>query len=318
MNFSNNNHFLKSIQHDNHATIDVNLFYKINSIILVSIQYVGLVGNLLMLVVFYQGNLRKLSVSMYIRCLAIFCACQNSYFLFINYSSPFYADQSDILCRLRLFFNYFFRPLCAWFDVTASLDRFLAIVFPFRFRFIKKSIVRRFLAALVILINFVCYINFLLHDQITREKYGECVQMISHDQAVLDFVNGVALPFILMLILSVATFVGVLKAHGRVKSIGKENRARLTRIRDIRFGVTMIILNMVFFSFNLPYRLFFLLDLNSMGLFKSRIVVILFRNILYEFYEAYYSILFYIQLIVNNQVRREFISLLLRINHVFR
>ena len=107
------------------------LFDRINPIVLESFQFVGILTNLLMLVVFYQGNLRKLSFSTYIRCLAFFCACHNLYYLF-NFSTLLannYTQNSEILCRLIVFLYFFLPQVCAWLEVIASLDRFLTIVF---------------------------------------------------------------------------------------------------------------------------------------------------------------------------------------------
>lgn len=299
---------------------DAVLFRRLNNIILVSIQYVGIVSNLLMLVVFYQGNLRKLSFSTFIRCLAFFCACHNSYYLFDYYNLvTFYADQYEIMCRLKVFFHLFTQPVCAWFEVLASLDRFLTIVFPLKFRLASKPFRRLCLAAFVILFNTACYSNYLLQNQIKFDNQAtKCPIVNRYKLVMIDFVNGAAVPFTLMIVLSVATFVGVRKAHQRVRSSSKEDRARRTRIRDNRFGATMIVLNIVFVLFNLPHRFFNVLMWHSIPLFDNPFVRNLIRDVFAEFYEAYYAIIFLIQLAVNNQVRREFLLLLARVCRFFK
>lgn len=303
------------------------LFDKINPIVLESFRFAGILTNLLMLVVFYQGNLRKLSFSTYIRCLAFFCACQNFYYLFSSFSTLLaddYAQNSELLCRLKVFLYFFLPQVCAWLEVIASLDRFLTIVYPFKFRFKKKPIFKRSLVTLVILINSGCNLDAFIWDQLKLidfrpfSSFTQCQIRIHYDKAHLDFAIGAAVPFILMTILSVATFVGVFKAHQRVKSSGKEDHSRHTRNRDIRFGVTMIAINVVFIIFNLPYRMYMLLVNHNVTFFDNGFTQSVFKNILIDFYQVYYVIIFFVQLGANKQVRKELVVLLSRVLRRFR
>ena len=95
-----------------------------------AIQILGLIGNILMFFVYSQKNLRKLSISTYLRCVAVFCACQNIVLLlplFINSYKIF--NTSLLLCKLMNYFWILFGPLAAWFETIASLDRFITILF---------------------------------------------------------------------------------------------------------------------------------------------------------------------------------------------
>lgn len=89
-------------------TIDLDLFYKVEYYLEIIIHCVGLVGNLLMLVVYYNGTLRKMSISVYFRCVAVLCVIQNVYEL-TRYFLPTnrVENETDILCRLGNFFYFF-------------------------------------------------------------------------------------------------------------------------------------------------------------------------------------------------------------------
>lgn len=128
------------------SSIDLNLLNKIDAVILFSIQYIGLVSNTLMLVLFYQPHLRQLSVSTYIRWLAFFCACHNSNFLFVAHNPRNFANKFEIICRVRVFLHLSLQPLCAWFEVVAVLGRFLTILFPYKFVFMRKPNVKLLLS----------------------------------------------------------------------------------------------------------------------------------------------------------------------------
>lgn len=328
MNNNNNNNTSSSMTYSSmhainenigDAPINVQLFRRINVFILVAIHSAGVVTNLLMFVVFYRDNLRKLSVSTYIRWLAFFCVCQHSYCLLVYYTPTSYANQYEILCRLKAFFYFFIQPVCAWFEVAASLDRLLTIVYPNKSSLTSKTLHRRSLALSIIIFNLACYFNVLFDNPLTYTFYRDkvvssaCFIFIAKKEVIVDFIIGAAVPFILMAGLSVATFLGVLKSHVRAQSMELENTIRRKRSRDIRFGVTIIVINVVFVLFNLPHRLVYVLDNYSIiRFFRNTYVNTVFKDILVEFYEAYYSIIFLVQLVTNNQVRREFVIIIVR------
>lgn len=285
-------------------SIDINLLNKVDSIILVSIQYIGLVCNILMLVVFQGRNLRKLSVSTYIQCLAFFCACHNAFYLFSYYAPVNYPDKSEILCRLKGFFYLFLQPVSAWFEVVASFDRFLTILFPVKFGFFRKLKLKLFIIVLVVIMNAACYFSFLYDDQLHAvhmrdPSNSECVIFLEYEITLLDFFNGAAMPFVFMIAASIATFAGVRIAHKRVRSVGQDERSRRTRMRDIRFGVTLIVLNACFVLFNLPHRLNNIFVWIRVSLFDNYMIGVVFNRVCKELYETYYSAILLIQLIVN-------------------
>lgn len=82
-------------------------FYEIRKIMRYLINSLGLVGNTLMFVIYSQANLRKLSVSIYFRCVAVICACQNAYYLIsLDLWNELAAEESSvILCKLINYAN---------------------------------------------------------------------------------------------------------------------------------------------------------------------------------------------------------------------
>lgn len=128
----------------------------------VPIAVLGFVGNLLMLVVFSQHTLRKLTVSAYFRASAlinlyinlnlikIFASLQLNYVL---------RNQSRFLCKSVMFFIYATGAMSAWYLVAAGIDRLVTIVYPNRFAFMHRTHTPLVIIAILSVYNFFYYFH---------------------------------------------------------------------------------------------------------------------------------------------------------------
>lgn len=282
--------------------------YSIDLNVKISIQSLGLVGNLLMFAVYFKSSLRKMSISVYFRCMALLGVCQYVVNLTGCLCPTCFLEESTVFCRLFGFLLFYLKPTLAWLEILAGLDRFVTIVFPFQFKFLKRSRTQVILSAIVLSYNAACYWKILFQ---TYEHFTECSIDFPDYLRKLDFINGAAVPFVMMAILSGATFVGVVRAHSRIRSASVNSQTpsnyfnNRKLVRDIRFGVTMIVLNVSFLLLNLPKRLFFNLDWTQIDS-TTRLV---WTYIFYDLCELYYSIYFYVQLAVNKLIRHEFLGI---------
>lgn len=311
--------------------INYRLLFRFENSIRITLHSLGLVGNLLLLIVYFVGSLRKMSISVYFRCVAVLSLCQNIYEL-ARYLFPIDGLEArlEILCKLSDFYFIFSKPTSAWLEILAGLDRFLTIVYPHKFKFLKRPLVQWILVASVIIYNVGCYAKILVDTQLEiiydeYSSYGnstECFLNISHELNLLDLVNGAAIPFASMGVLSILTLLGVRRAHSQIdSSIANPTHRRRTIVHDIKFGLTMIVLNILFFIFNLPYRLYYILDLGELNLINDTDIVLLLNIVFKLFFEGYYSIVFWVQLAVNSVVRKEtrglFMSIWLTSKRIF-
>lgn len=282
------------------------LYYRIVSDLKLGINSMGLVGNLLMLVIFSRGaNLRRLSVSFYIRCMSISCICVNIYYIIqVTYLQPMERKHStrQLVLKLLAYVERLIISVSVWLEVAATLDRFLTIVSPRRKQLLHNAGMQRSIVAGIVLFN-MTYYSYILIEISQNHDYSPRILNI------MDMVNQSAVPFAIMFVASVATFLGVLKSHRRINSIKRTRNSTLAR--DIKFGITIIVLNVIFFIFNVLYVLHKCVEMNPFDVNKKQISArFLFVSIFY-LYEYYYSIYFYVQLTVNNQVRREFFKIFL-------
>lgn len=297
----NNTHKLEEISRE------IKRILETKKIAELTLHTIGLLGNILMIFVYSRGTkLRKLSVSVYFRCEAFFCACNNVSEItnyFVRLSTV--MNQSDLSCQLIGYLTMLLIPMAVWFEVCASWDRFLTIVFPTRFQFIQKKLVQRtVVASTIVLIMSTYSVVFLWNRLELRQQM--CLLMNFNQIRLVDLIMGSLLPFILMVVLSLATLAGVLRAHKRLKSMMVINNKRA---RDVKFGVTMLVVNLVFFVLNFPEHLNLVFNLNP---YNDTVRYFVFGCVLVFLYEIYYSIVFYVQLAVNSIVRRDLCELILR------
>lgn len=290
----------------------INEINKYNVGLRYCLQATGLLGNLFMYAVYSRGHLSKLSVSIYIRCMALVCACQNVYNFLVLKDWYLFVNKSEFLCKTVYFLLKMLPPLAAWFEVVASLDRFLTVVFSIRSKLIHRAIFKRAVVAWVLVYNMAFYSRELIFNKLVRYNngrnvyYTECESSLSAIIVGLaDFANNSAVPFVVMLFTSVAMFAGVMRARRRVKRVETDQEAVRKRTRDIRFGVTILAMNFAFFAFNFPYSLNQLIDWHSMLMSESSFAFWISSFLLTDMYELYYSMHFFVQLAVNNLVRKE-------------
>lgn len=290
---------------------EIQRIFKIRKIAESAMQTIGLIGNLFLIVIYSRKKLSKLSLSMYFRCQAISCVC-NSILQITDYSLEEFQikKQSDIACKLLGYFTRAFIPMAAWFEVIASLDRFLTIVFPIRFKFLQKQLVQRIVVAcLVAFIMLSSSWLFFVYGVVPRSQFQsqQCFLADIKLVSLISLIIGSLVPFVLMSVLSIATLVGVLRGRKRLTIFTAINNRDwyLKRMRDLKFGVTLLVLNLLFLLFNFPQHLSIVLNINPFDPYEDPIKTYVFARILYALYQAYYSIVFFVQLAVNNIVRQE-------------
>lgn len=279
---------------------------------------IGFCGNLLMFVVYSRPSLIKLSLSTYIRAMAVSYMIINlncvRISLLINFKWYDYVNYSEFTCKLLPYLLYLPAPLTAWFEVMATLDRFLTIVYKNRFKFIRKPRFR--LLVVLIIITFHCIIySFMIFSakylRFKNKSLNYCLNMYIYLLDLIDFIDLAALPFIIMLIFSVATILGV--ARSRKNSVNRlagpvasQNRFKS---RDIKFGITLICLNLTFLILNAPNRIDEIFNLTSLIANDNPLNMALMIHGKSIIHDIQYSTCFYIQLAVNNLVRKEFCGL---------
>lgn len=117
----------------------------------------------------------------------------------------------------------------------------------------------------------------------------------------IDFFNSTIVPFILMIVISIALILSVRASRARVGKLSRASSSTQSR-RDARFAISAVTLNVIFLVLNLPIVIVDLIGINN----SNRV----FTCLAYVLYYLYYAIGFYVLVAVNRQFRREFSKLL--------
>lgn len=133
----------------------------------------GYLGNLLSFIVFSSRSMRRHSISIYFRAIAVFdsiCLIDGIYFFI---SKKFHVDMntmSDLLCRTKSYFFYATGPIPAWLIVIVSADRFVSIGFPRRFQFLFKSSLQVIIILSIVIYNFSLYLFMILNIKFVKSN----------------------------------------------------------------------------------------------------------------------------------------------------
>ena len=288
--------------------------YSVFNFSSLSIVAIGLVGNVCMFKIFSSKPLSKLSISSYFQVLSLI-----KLFININWIKKFFGfeynfnitNQSAFLCKSATYVIYTVCTSATWILASAGLDRYLIIAYPTRFQFILKAHFPFYVIITVTVYNMISYVYMLVDTNLiitinssTNETSFECRLGKNSFFNIFDFLNVAIIPFLIMSFSTIGIFFVVYKSRSRMRRFEQASRTNQKRMRDLKFGVSMIFTNTVFVTLCAPtciYEYFF----SQESVFEPRLI---FSAMFYLFY----SITFYLQLAVNNLVRKQFFSMLAR------
>lgn len=296
----------------------------------------GITGNIVLFLLFsVRGNLNKLVISVYFRALALanLIMCVNWLVEILeNVYSFSLTNRVELLCRVLHFLVDSTAPMSAWCLTAADIQQFIAIAYPTRLIRLRKPRSAVVLLATLFVISMLVYSHDLFDYNLARANFSNnsrtnkthsttCRQNANFNvNELADMVGITLVPFAIMLATSVSTLVVVVRSHRRTRrhhhtssscqhtNNNSHNESRTTTQRDIKFGITMISLNLTFLLMNQPLHVF-----NTINLYFSngrRFAAIFIRlGTLFMFLNSsFYCVTLYLQIGVNSLVRHEFVG----------
>lgn len=276
----------------------------------------GVIGNILMFLVLSRASLAKISMSIYFRALALSSILVNIDAIYMISISRSWLDINFpdywLMCKLFAFITYVAISASSWFQVAASVDGFLTIVCSTRFRLVRTQKCRLAIAALIFIysILFNLYQLFHIHMMPIFDPQTNTTSYICNSQQpkgllIAWYINLAFVPFLIMIVCSFATYRGVIRA--RPKSLGRIHYSTI-HYRDIRFGMTLIVLNFVFLVSFAPFAIVFMFPASWLLSMDRLWFIIIYHS--FEFlYNWHFSMNFYMQLGINKLFRRQFIEI---------
>ncbi|ELU00670.1 hypothetical protein CAPTEDRAFT_64377, partial [Capitella teleta] len=211
---------------------------------------IGLIGNTTSFVVFTSTHLRKLSSSVYLAALAV---ADNGFLLSVfimwTVNIDFDLHSKPGWCQLFVFLTYFFSFLSVWYVVAFTVERFIAVCFPFKRNTVCTVTKARIIVSCMASVAFLFY-NFALWTTTVTEPlegHPECrpragsikvVQVINN----IDTVITLIIPMIIIIII------------GRCPSTGSD----ASRASNVSNQITnmLLVVSSTFVVLNLPSHAF--------------------------------------------------------------
>ena len=232
-----------------------------------------LFGNFLTLLIFLRKNLSKMSKLLRILiCFDSFGLLQ----IFQQYiKNAFKIDVrtlSDISCKIFVYFAYLARPLSAWLLVYICFERFIFIKHPFKYGFLKKGSTHVLFSIFIFIFNLAYYSIILIEVKIIKvpqiDKLNNSIDsvicystsnQIIHLFFMMDMVNSVFIPFILMILSTCLLILFITQSRSKImnqNSVQHQVQVRKIQKNDFHFAFSSISLNIVFLILNLPVCLY--------------------------------------------------------------
>ncbi len=270
----------------------------------------GLINNLLVIAVYSRKKFQKLSTKNVWRLLAfvdIISIFQiTKYFTKNSFSYNLYLI-SAFTCKLVSFLSHI-GANSAWLVVYISCQRLCSIISSGLNKFLHKF--QSLICCIIIAANISFYCQRFIYTDLMYKNSTNLTSLtcttrpeyIIHMDIFkwIDTVISTIVPFFLMLICSSLLIYTVFKSRRRMTATNKSNSTKANRsiARDIKFSMTLILLNFVFVIFKLPVILYITLkgDISSVWF-----------SILDDLYYSCFAINFYIYLGVNSIFCDEFL-----------
>ena len=284
-----------------------------------AITILGTIGNTLGLVLLSTKSMHKFSMATAYKYLlasdAIYLITQLPLLnLMLSYPQIDPVSKSVWFCKLYNYFDYALAQLSPMLLVYISVERLVSIKYPAKRFFLKKHKNICIYTVLVTIFNLVYYIEVALyHDlhvqyqnttvdnqtvfgdettTVCTMKNTEEVETVAH----MFMVEYTLVPYVLMV---ACTILMCYTIYSSRRTFNTGNHIR----KDLKFTVTSISLNLVFILCSLPISL--------ANFFTSYMTGMLFVFTDYLFF-ASYGVNFYLFLVFNSLIRREFFSMFYR------
>lgn len=287
--------------------MDLDYLFKLKDILSWSIKCSGILGNLLTIVVFSQPSLRKLSISFYIRTLAVASIGDIVSTLYFEYFDPG-INTSSFLCQLYYYLFYVFNSTSFGLLITIAFDRALTIISENRFQFTQKRCFQISATILIVFYNLAFYFSLTFYFYVKKIDLGYWTYFTC-DSRTFDvfgriyFVNSTALPSLCMIFSAIVIFLGIIRQI-RKPSFKTQNQANQFR-QNAKFGMIVICMSVLFLIMTIPYSLNFIYNINFYNYETEKYSYFLFGIIVRLLYESYLGLFFYVQFLINSIVRRE-------------
>ena len=299
-------------------------YYQQISYIFLNIQlattFIAIAGNILVFIIFSRSAFKKYAYSFYLRIMAV-----SDTLVFFrttkNWVAFFLGTNLDVLsqwtCTFENFISLTSISLSNNLLFLISLDRMFTIVYPNRFQVIKKRWFQFVLVAISFLIalgeNIIIPINVSIITIVKASNSTPAIQVCTMANTLISVMNiiltskFIIVNLIVINIINIKMIRFIMKSRIKVSQISAHSRT--TSIRDRKFAITSIGLNLFCTILKLPSSILTMaLFFTASGLSQDLITAI--GNIMSSVSHFDHGFSFFMNLALNSMFYAEFLTLI--------
>ena len=271
--------------------------------------FVGLIGiicNIISICVFERKQLKRYSYSIYWKTIAVFDSLILLYAFryWVSYFLKFDIDViSQFFCRFNKYQSMVAGMISMWLECLITIDRFFTIVYPNRFKIVKKRYFQITVISLIIVYSLAVNITYPLNYRLEQVN-GTLICHVPFNAMRLHWIIG--LVNILLVTIFINPFLDLRIICHIFSTRSNLGPNRFTSI-DRKFALSAIVLNVNSLLFKLG---FVLGNLISMYLNLSRELTEMIFSICLNVTLIEKSDIFFVNMIANSIFRQEFLLMI--------
>ena len=236
--------------------------------------FVGVLGNIMIIAVLVRDKFKKVS-SRKILCALVLNDLLSTLTILVYHGSAFnfnFIYENKFVCQFLVFLNYEFGVVSGWTMCLVNIERLISIKYSN-----VKIFVDNWSFSLILLVvygwNFGIYfartLQVTLFDGFTGRILTNFTDLNGNDSIIcdvydpnadfiysmIDLVNSTLVPFLLMIVSSILIIKSIYDIRKRLLINHTIKDMRRFK-RDLQFSITILVLDLFYFAFNLPYCLY--------------------------------------------------------------
>ena len=233
----------------------------------------GLIGNIIVLIVFSDKRFKNSASKNYLQILAINDGL--AVLTLLPYSGTMFAKKllyvNEFNCKTYTFIAYYITANSSWLLAFINLERLFQIKYS-QIKIFKRVRFQIFLVIIIITWNLVFYLIHIPYINLFTKSNDKMNQTVNETQIIcdvedesnqdtiawFDLVNYTLAPFLLMIISSILIIRSIYGTRKRLmvkKNFITKNHMRRIK-RDFQFSIVILTLNFAFFVFNFPISVY--------------------------------------------------------------
>jgi hypothetical protein len=284
---------------------------------------IGIITNTLNLIIFNSKTFKSRPVALYFLILAmvdILCVIQYCQYFIYEYFQLDLKSYSRFSCITLMYCLYFLPGVSVWLEILISIDRMLNLTKPQQYPYLRKHSFQLGAFFTIVCTNFATYSPFVFKydlnkDRNSTQEFGilefsrTCKlrdENVKFSLALIDMLNFTLLPIPIMLICSILMIRKLFRIRNRL-SVNETNFMSASSRRDLRnkkFAIKSLILNVIYFIFNIPIT-----ATNFALVFSSSQLTQMIFLVSLNFFFIKFCLPFFVYFSVNKTFRSEFFKL---------